>query len=222
MKNDKLKDKLIDSCIEEIKDQLNLQDETAIDELLRFVPVKNLIQFLSEKKWKQFEPLLKEKPTTMETNTNTVIEVAIEFSRQLGDNPHMAIAEWRHKLMDHVDDFLFHKSEPVITEETEDIDELVSAYIEKHNIRSYAKRFTLYVSGNDGSVEFFPSKEDVRNHLKRMAKEMHEDAKKRDDSYADKMLQNDYAMISDWERGEPLMEFSNGTWFNVFGEEAQA
>ena len=42
-------DKLVDSVIEQIKEDINCGDLTAIDELLRFVPKENLIGYLPEK-----------------------------------------------------------------------------------------------------------------------------------------------------------------------------
>lgn len=41
-------DKLVDSAIERIKEDINCGDLTAIDELLRFVPKENLIGFLPD------------------------------------------------------------------------------------------------------------------------------------------------------------------------------
>ena len=48
-------DKLIDAVIEQIKTNLNDKDETAIDELLRFVPKENLIGFLPEEDWPKYK-----------------------------------------------------------------------------------------------------------------------------------------------------------------------
>lgn len=42
-------DNLIDSVIEQIKEDIKDGDLTAIDELLRFVPKENLIGYLPEK-----------------------------------------------------------------------------------------------------------------------------------------------------------------------------
>ncbi len=47
--------KLIDRVIEEIKSDIEYGDTTSIDELLRFIPKENLIQFLPEEEWGQFE-----------------------------------------------------------------------------------------------------------------------------------------------------------------------
>ena len=48
---------LIDDCIEEIKENIRLNDLTAMDELLRYIPIKNLIQFLNEDKWSKYKSL---------------------------------------------------------------------------------------------------------------------------------------------------------------------
>lgn len=45
-------EKLIDAVIEEMKKQIDVGDWTAIDELLRFVPRENLVNFLPEEDWK--------------------------------------------------------------------------------------------------------------------------------------------------------------------------
>jgi len=46
--------KLVNAVINEMKYQIEDGDWTAIDELLRFVPRENLINFLPEEKWKRF------------------------------------------------------------------------------------------------------------------------------------------------------------------------
>lgn len=48
-KQRKRKQELIDKCIEEIKNDVNGGDVTAIDELLMFVPIKYLKAYLPEK-----------------------------------------------------------------------------------------------------------------------------------------------------------------------------
>ncbi len=45
---------LIDRVVEEIKRDIEQHDETALCELLSFVPVKNLIQYLPEEEWTKF------------------------------------------------------------------------------------------------------------------------------------------------------------------------
>jgi len=42
------KQSIVDQCIEQIKKDLEMGDETAIDELLKFVPDENLIGFLPD------------------------------------------------------------------------------------------------------------------------------------------------------------------------------
>lgn len=46
---------LIDRVIERIKEDIASGDVTALDELLTFVPKENLIAFLPEEEWEQFE-----------------------------------------------------------------------------------------------------------------------------------------------------------------------
>ena len=53
--DDDKKHELIDRVIEGIKKDINDGDLTGIDELLRFVPDENLIWFLPEEEWKEFE-----------------------------------------------------------------------------------------------------------------------------------------------------------------------
>jgi len=48
------KQKLVDEVIEEVKKDLLHGDETVLDELLKFIPVKNLLQALGEEKWKNY------------------------------------------------------------------------------------------------------------------------------------------------------------------------
>lgn len=54
-----LKNLLVDEAIEQIKEQIENGDVTAIDELLRFVPIKNLIQFIPEENWMVYSNLAK-------------------------------------------------------------------------------------------------------------------------------------------------------------------
>lgn len=48
------KQQLIDAVLEQIKENIAEGDLTAIEELLRFVPLQNLIQFLPEEVWKNY------------------------------------------------------------------------------------------------------------------------------------------------------------------------
>lgn len=49
---------LVDKVIDEIQKDLAKSDFTVLDELLKFVPIANLIEYLPEEEWKQFESLL--------------------------------------------------------------------------------------------------------------------------------------------------------------------
>jgi hypothetical protein len=48
------KQKLVDDVIDDLKEQFKHGDYTVLDELLRFIPSKNLIQALPEEKWKNY------------------------------------------------------------------------------------------------------------------------------------------------------------------------
>ncbi len=48
-------DNLIDVVIDNIKEDINFGDLTAIDELLRFIPKENLIGYLPEEQWGDFK-----------------------------------------------------------------------------------------------------------------------------------------------------------------------
>ena len=54
-----LKSELIDIVIDTIESDINQSDKTAVDELLRFCPVDNLISYLPEELWKKFDSLKK-------------------------------------------------------------------------------------------------------------------------------------------------------------------
>ena len=47
-------EQLIDEVIEKIKSDISVGDLTVLDELLRMIPTKNLIQSLSEERWKDY------------------------------------------------------------------------------------------------------------------------------------------------------------------------
>ena len=47
--------KLIERVLEQIKSDLSMGDLTAIEELLSFVPRENLIGYLPEEEWEQYE-----------------------------------------------------------------------------------------------------------------------------------------------------------------------
>lgn len=46
---------LIDRVIQEIKDDIEYGDVTAIAELLKNIPQRNLIEFLPEEEWEEYE-----------------------------------------------------------------------------------------------------------------------------------------------------------------------
>jgi hypothetical protein len=48
---------LLDVALEQIKLDVHCGDYTAIEELLKFVPIENIIQYLPEEDWKQFKHL---------------------------------------------------------------------------------------------------------------------------------------------------------------------
>jgi hypothetical protein len=48
------KQKLVDDVIEDLKESLASGDFTVLDELLKFIPSKNLIQALPEEKWSDY------------------------------------------------------------------------------------------------------------------------------------------------------------------------
>jgi hypothetical protein len=55
MARKKSKQKLIDRVIEQIKEDILIEDVTALDELLKFTPVENLIAYLPEEEWKDYK-----------------------------------------------------------------------------------------------------------------------------------------------------------------------
>lgn len=57
---DELEDNLIDRVIDQIKKDIQEGDETAIVELLWSTPVKNLIAYLPEEEWNQYNELTKQ------------------------------------------------------------------------------------------------------------------------------------------------------------------
>lgn len=48
-------EELIDEVIEEIKSDINSGDLTVLDELLRMIPTRNLIQSLGEERWDNYK-----------------------------------------------------------------------------------------------------------------------------------------------------------------------
>jgi len=56
----KSKKELIEKVVEQIRLDVDWQEFEALEELLTFTPVDNLINYLPEEDWKQFKHLLKE------------------------------------------------------------------------------------------------------------------------------------------------------------------
>ena len=56
---EELDNNLIDAVIEGMKNDIDNGDVTAIQALLSFCPVNNLIQFLPEEQWNKFGGLIK-------------------------------------------------------------------------------------------------------------------------------------------------------------------
>ena len=54
MAKKKTKQELVDAVIDDLKKSFELGDYTVLDELLHFIPRKNLIQALPEEDWKRF------------------------------------------------------------------------------------------------------------------------------------------------------------------------
>ena len=65
------KEDLINKVIEQIKDDFFNGDIEPIEELLKFIPVENLIGYLSEDEWKQFNHLVVEDYLQREKNDFT-------------------------------------------------------------------------------------------------------------------------------------------------------
>ena len=57
MKSPKSKEDLIDNVLEQIKVDVHCNDYTAVKELLGFIAIENLINYLPEDEWKQFKHL---------------------------------------------------------------------------------------------------------------------------------------------------------------------
>lgn len=51
-------DDLVDRVISHIEKDIREKDVTALDELLKFCPVKNLVTYLPEEEWAEFSKLL--------------------------------------------------------------------------------------------------------------------------------------------------------------------
>ena len=57
MKSPKSKEDLIEKVLEQIIVDVHCGDSEAIEELLSFCPIENLIEYLPEEDWKQFKHL---------------------------------------------------------------------------------------------------------------------------------------------------------------------
>ena len=57
MKNQKSKEELIETVLQQIVVDVHCGDSEAIEELLGFLPIVNLIEYLPEEDWKQFKHL---------------------------------------------------------------------------------------------------------------------------------------------------------------------
>jgi hypothetical protein len=53
------KQKLVNRVIDELKSDIEHGDETVLNELLHIIPVKNLIESLSEEEWRYWKELEK-------------------------------------------------------------------------------------------------------------------------------------------------------------------
>lgn len=57
---DELKQELLDAVILEIVDAIRYADYEALEELLGFIPIKNLIEYLPEELWEKYKALRNE------------------------------------------------------------------------------------------------------------------------------------------------------------------
>jgi len=62
----KNKEDLIDAVYDQIMDDIKIGYGEAIEELITFIPVVNLIEYLPEKKWKEFKHLREDTSTKNE------------------------------------------------------------------------------------------------------------------------------------------------------------
>ena len=85
------KQELIDAVIEDLKKGFEIGDYTVLNELLSFIPVKNLIQSLPEKDWNKFNNIEDDKyiPTIEEQNyfINNWGQTHDEICSNLGYDP---------------------------------------------------------------------------------------------------------------------------------------
>jgi hypothetical protein len=57
MKSPKTKEDLIETVMKQIELDIHCSDLQAMEELLKFLPIENLINYLPEEDWKQFKHL---------------------------------------------------------------------------------------------------------------------------------------------------------------------
>jgi len=57
MSKEELKQQLIEEVVKDIKYSLEMGWEEAIEELLSFTPIENLIGYLPEESWEKYKPL---------------------------------------------------------------------------------------------------------------------------------------------------------------------
>jgi hypothetical protein len=57
MKSPKSKQDLIETVLEQIKVDIDCHEYEAIEELIRFIPIENLIAYLPAEDWKKFKHL---------------------------------------------------------------------------------------------------------------------------------------------------------------------
>jgi hypothetical protein len=68
MKNPKNKQDLIETVLKQIELDVHCGDVEAIEELLQFCPIENLIAYLPEEDWKPFNHLVAEEYLKKEKN----------------------------------------------------------------------------------------------------------------------------------------------------------
>ena len=71
MKSPKSKQDLIEKVLEQIELDIHCSDLEAIEELLTFIPVENLIAYLPEEDWKPFKHLVAEEYLNKENGRTT-------------------------------------------------------------------------------------------------------------------------------------------------------
>lgn len=82
---------LIDKVIKQIKSDLSVSDETAIESLLTFVPKKNLLGFLSEDEIDNFkaEGIIKDRQDVIQELTDDAIETVFNADNNYDDREYI-------------------------------------------------------------------------------------------------------------------------------------